>query len=81
MMLNLIKTKALVDSRSRIVSPPHGDLVLSGVSIRAGSNFDILGLKFHSKLAPDDDVRGIISIVSLIEFVFSLSIVFWCGGC
>ena len=30
------KTKALVVGRSRSVNPPHGDLVLSGVSIRAG---------------------------------------------
>ena len=33
MILNPNKTKALVVSRSRTVNPPHGDLVLSGVSI------------------------------------------------
>ena len=33
MILNPKKTKAFVVSRSRTVSPPHGDLVLSGASI------------------------------------------------
>ena len=33
MMLNTNKTKVLVVNRSRTVNPPHGDLVLSGVSI------------------------------------------------
>ena len=32
------------------VSPPFGDLVLSGISIRASPNLDILGVKFDSKL-------------------------------
>ena len=32
-ILNPNKTKALVVSRSRTVYPPHGDLVMSGVSI------------------------------------------------
>ena len=35
MILNPNKTKASVISRSRTVSPPHGELVLSVVSIRA----------------------------------------------
>ena len=43
MMLNPNKPKALVVSRSRTVNPPHDDLVLSGVPIRAGPNLDILG--------------------------------------
>ena len=38
MILNPDKTKALVVRRSKTVSPPHGDLVLSGVSIRASPN-------------------------------------------
>ena len=50
MILNPNKTKALVVSRSRTVSPPHDDLVLSVVSIRAIPNLDILGKKFDSKL-------------------------------
>ena len=58
------KTKALVVCRSRTVSPPHGNLVLSGVSIRASPNLDILGVKFDSKLTLEDHVRGIISRVS-----------------
>ena len=44
-ILNPIKTKALVVSRSRTVNPSHGDLVLSGVSICASQNLDILGVK------------------------------------
>ena len=63
-MLNHNKTKAFVVSRSRTVSPPHGDLVLSGVSIRASPNLDILGVKFDSKLTFEDHVRGIVSRVS-----------------
>ena len=64
MMLNHNKTKALVVSRSRTESPPHGDLVLSGVSIRVSPNLDILGLKFDSKLTFEDHVRSNVSLVS-----------------
>ena len=66
MIPNPNKTKAFVVSRSRTVSPPHGDLVLSGVSIRASPNFDIdiFGVKFNSKLPFGDHVRGIVSRVS-----------------
>ena len=56
--------KALVASRSRTVSLPHGDLVLSGVSIRASPNFHILGVKFDSKLTFEDHVGGTVSDVS-----------------
>ena len=63
-ILNPNKTKALVVSRSRTVSPPHGDLVLPGVSIRASPNLDILGVKFDIKLTFEDHVRGIVSRVS-----------------
>ena len=61
MILNPNQAKALVVSRSRAVNPPHGDLVLSVVSIRASSNLDILGVKFDSKLTFENDVRGIVS--------------------
>ena len=64
MILNPNKTKALVISRFRIVSPPHGNLVLSGVSIRASPNHDILGVKFDSKLTFEYHVRGIVFRVS-----------------
>ena len=64
-------------SRSRIVNPPHGDFVLSGVSIRASPNLDILGVKFDSKLTSKDHVRGIvfcasqrIGILRLVKRVF-----------
>ena len=50
MILNPTKTKALVVSRSRTGNPHHGDLVLSGVSIRASPNLDIHGEKIDSKL-------------------------------
>ena len=64
MILNPNKTKALVVSRTRILSPHHCDLDLSLVSIRANPKLDILGLKFDSKLTFEDDARGIISLVS-----------------
>ena len=48
MILNLNKTKAVVVSRSRTVTPPYGDLVISGVSIRATPNLNILGVKSDS---------------------------------
>ena len=54
MILNPIKTKALVVSKSRTVTHPHDDLVLSGVSIRAGPNLDILIMKFDSRLTFQD---------------------------
>ena len=46
------------------MSPPHGDLVLSGVSVLASPNLDILGVKFDSKHTFEDHVRGIVSSVS-----------------
>ena len=64
MILNPNKTKALVISRSRTVNHPHGNLVLSGVSIRASPNLDIIGVKFDSKRTFEDHVRGIVCRVS-----------------
>ena len=47
------------------MSPPHGDLVLSGVlSELVDPNLDILGVKFVRKLTFDDHVRGIVFRVS-----------------
>ena len=76
MILNPNKTKALVVSRSRTVNPPHGDLVLSGVSIRASLNL-ILIVKFDSKLTFEGHVRGIVSriprrigILRLVKRIF-----------
>ena len=63
MILNPNKTKASVVSRSRTVSPLHGDLVLSWVSIRASPNLDILDVKFDGKLTFEDHVCGIVSRV------------------
>ena len=46
------------------MSPPHGDLIFSGVSVRGSPNLDILDVKFDSKLTFEDYVRGIVSLVS-----------------
>ena len=64
MIMNPNKTKALVVSISKTVKNPYGDLVLSGVSIRASPNLYILGVKFDSKLIFEDHVRGNVSRVS-----------------
>ena len=64
MIPNPNKATALVVSRSRTVNHPHGDLVMSGVSIGASPNLDILGVKFDSKLTFEDHVRGIVCRVS-----------------
>ena len=64
MIPNTNKTMALVVSRSRTVNTPHGDLVLSEVSIRANHNLDILGVKFDSTFTFEDQVPGIVSRVS-----------------
>ena len=64
MILNPNKTKALVVSRSRNMDTPHGDLVLSGVSIRASPNLYILGVKFDSRLTFEGHLCGIVSRVS-----------------
>ena len=45
------------------MSPPQGDLVLSGFSIQASSKIDILGMKFD-RLTFEDNVLGIVSRVS-----------------
>ena len=64
MILNPNKTNALVVSRSRTVILPHGDLVLSGVSIRVSPNLAIHGVKFDIKFTFEDHVRGTVSRVS-----------------
>ena len=74
MILNPINTKALVVivSRSMTVSPPHGDFGLSGVSIRASPNLDILGVMFDSKLTFEDYVSGVVSRISQRIGIFRL---------
>ena len=72
MILNPNKTKVLVVSRSWTVNPPHGDLVLSGVSIRASSNLDILYLAWS--------LTANSSLKTMCVVLFSMSIrelVFW----
>ena len=56
MILNPNKNKALVVSRTRTVTPPHGDLILSMVSIRASPNLNIHGVKFDNRLTFEDHV-------------------------
>ena len=41
------------------MNPPHGDLVLSGVSNWASPNLDIIGVKFDTRFTFEDHVRGI----------------------
>ena len=50
--------------RSRIVNPPYDDLVLSGVSISASPNIDIIGVKFDSRFTFEDHAHSIVSRVS-----------------
>ena len=64
MILSHYNTNALVVSRSITINAPHGDLVLSGVSICASLNLDILGVKFDSRLTFEDHVHGIVFRVS-----------------
>lgn len=42
--------KALVEGRSKAVSLPHGDLVLSGVPTLINLNLSILSFRFDCKL-------------------------------
>ena len=82
MIINPNKTMALVVCRSRTVSPPHGDLVLSGVSIQASSNLDFLGMKFGSKFTFECHVRGLVSSVSQRIGIFRLvRRIFWTPLC
>ena len=46
------------------MNPPHGDLILSGVSICASPNLDILGVNIIRRLTFEDHVHGIVSRVS-----------------
>ena len=64
MILNPNKTEASVVSSYRTVNPPHGDLVLSEVSISVSPHLGILGVKFDSRLTFENHVRGIVSRVS-----------------
>ena len=81
MIRNSNKTKALVVSRFRTGSPPHDDLVLSGVSIRANPNLDILGGKFDSKLTFEDQVRGIVSQPQNWNFEVGEPCILWTPLC
>ena len=69
MILNPNQTKSLVINRSGTVNTPHSDLVLSGVSISASPNLEILGVKFDSKLT-FEDYGVVFSPVSVQELLF-----------
>ena len=66
--------------------PMSSDLVLSGVSICASPNLDVLGVKFDSRLTFENHVLGIVSRVShrigilrLVKRVFvDTSVLFRC---
>ena len=70
--LNPNKTKALVISWARTVSPPQGDLVLFEVSICTSPKLDILGVKFDCKLTFEDHAHSIVSCVSHRSDIFRL---------
>ena len=55
------------------MNPPHADLVLSWISICASPNFDILGVKFDSRLSFEDHAPGIVSRVSQIIDILRLA--------
>ena len=70
MILNPIETQALVVSRSGTVNPPNGYWVVSGVSICASHNIDILGVKFDSKLTFEPSAWYCLSCLSKNKMVF-----------
>ena len=72
MILNPNKYKVLVFSRFKTMRNPHGDFALSGVSIRANPNLDMLGVKFDSKLPFEDHVRSIVARVAQIIGILRL---------
>ena len=59
------------------MSPPHSDFVLSGVSILASHNLDILGVKNNSNLTFKDHVHAIVS-VSLDNSYFEVGEMYIC---
>ena len=82
MILSLLKTAALVVSRSRTVNPLRVDMVLSEVSIRSSPNLDILGLNFDSS-SHSKTMCVVLCLVSLSEQLFwgCWSVSFWTPLC
>ena len=76
-MLDSDKTKALVVSRSRTVNPPHGDLVLSVVTIRDSPNLDIVGVGELVMLVKPIFVGN--SVLLRCYFAFLLQILEYCS--
>ena len=72
LILNPNKNNALVVSRSKTVSPPHGYFFLSGASILASPSLVILGVKWNKKFTFEDHVRDIVSRVSQRIGILSL---------
>ena len=57
---------------------PHGDLVLSGVTVLASPNFDIPVVKFDSEHTFQDHVRGIVSPCLLENSYFEVCETYIC---
>ena len=82
MILNPNKIKALVVHISRTVNPPHGDLVLSGVSIALIPGSSLLAWNLTGS-SPSKTMCVVLSSVFLKEFVFlgSWSVSLWTPLC
>ena len=50
MRINTKKTKSMVGSRSRTISPSYGDLTLCGTELEEVTGLRILGVTLYSKL-------------------------------
>ena len=61
MKLNPSKTKTLIISRSRTVSPVHGDLILNGTILKVSDSLVILGVNLDSKLTFEYHIRSVAS--------------------
>ena len=70
MILNPDKIKALVVSGYRTVSPPHDDLILSGVSIRAIAPTSTFLARSLTESSPSKTMWMILFPVSIGEFVY-----------
>ena len=61
MKLNPSKTKTLIISRSRTVSPVHGDLILNGTILKVSDSLVILGVNLDSKLTFEYQIKSVVS--------------------
>lgn len=61
MLMNPLKTKSLVVSRSRTVAPRFGDIVLDGAGVEVSDDLVILGVRFDSKLTFESHIRDVVA--------------------